>query len=346
MKLALVAALLALSALAAAYSPEHTGEDWQSQSAADKQDTLYSQVVADTTPYGWYSTARLLELFIEDMGTTFDSVMDDMPSQALGVEERPKLIHSVGAVAECKFVSNGQHSYTGLFKGASNGFLRLSHAKAPETNPPNTVPGFGLKFLRTGVSSGNIMAMYSLTGQTSFNFFEHDFTNHAPDRDRSTLSAVNQKLFSTFGKASQWPTLLGLSDFARWDEDGNEEAEPNFPFRLVFHPSTAVHTLFPSGPQQGDTYFIDQFEQQLRPGLIYHVYAQATPLSDDVDYIGDLIATSKFSGSNYGDKDMFYQHTRMEADIALRPEWKDPMDQILADQRAVTSGYVYPDLAF
>ena len=40
-------------------------------------------------------------------------------------------------------------------------------------------PGMGLKFLRDGVDSANLVAMYSVDGQPNdWNFFSHDFSNH------------------------------------------------------------------------------------------------------------------------------------------------------------------------
>jgi len=61
---------------------------------------LSNQCFKDFTPYGWYSSLRLAEMFVEDMNLSFDHVGDDMPSQNYGLEQRPKLIHSVGLVAE------------------------------------------------------------------------------------------------------------------------------------------------------------------------------------------------------------------------------------------------------
>ena len=39
----------------------------------------------------------------------------------------------------------------------------------------------GLKFLRDGVDSANLVAMYSVDGQESWNFFKNDFSNHIPE---------------------------------------------------------------------------------------------------------------------------------------------------------------------
>jgi hypothetical protein len=44
-------------------------------------------------------------------------------------------------------------------------------AAEPDTTSEITVPSFGLKFLRDGTDSANIVAEYSVSGQESWNFF-------------------------------------------------------------------------------------------------------------------------------------------------------------------------------
>ena len=60
---------------------------------------------------------------------------------------------------------------------------RLSLALEPDTSKLNTAPGMGLKFLRDGMDSANLVAMYSVDGQESWNFFKNDFSNHIPRFD-------------------------------------------------------------------------------------------------------------------------------------------------------------------
>ena len=50
----------------------------------------------------------------------------------------------------------------------------------PDTGTNRTAPGIGLKFLRDGVDSANMMAMFSVEGQESWNFFKNNFSNHIP----------------------------------------------------------------------------------------------------------------------------------------------------------------------
>jgi hypothetical protein len=93
---------------------------------------------------------------------------------------RAKLIHSQGVVAKVKLdVTNGDSPFTGLFKsGADYGLIRLSLAGKASTT--HMTPGFGLKFLRDGIDSANLVAMYRLAGQDNLNFFANDFSNHIP----------------------------------------------------------------------------------------------------------------------------------------------------------------------
>jgi hypothetical protein len=76
---------------------------------------------------------------------------------------RVKFIHAIGAVAKVKFLSYGNHPYSGIFKGADQGLIRFSSAATPTKTQP-MVPGFGLKFLRDGKDSANLVAMYSVDG--------------------------------------------------------------------------------------------------------------------------------------------------------------------------------------
>ena len=103
------------------------------------------------------------------MAPTFDTVADAMPDTWGGFKSgmfhstRTKYIHSVGVVSKCKFVSTGEHQYTGIFEGADFGFCRLSSAIKPNDMQPLT-PGLSVKFLRNGTSSANVVALNSING--------------------------------------------------------------------------------------------------------------------------------------------------------------------------------------
>ncbi len=97
---------LALSLLIAAYASasswEKFGASYESQSAAAKQAELWREIAVNPTTYGWYSSVSLGQLFVEDMTTTIGWTGDTFQDGWLG--PRKKLIHSVGSVAQVKFV--------------------------------------------------------------------------------------------------------------------------------------------------------------------------------------------------------------------------------------------------
>jgi len=320
------------------------GPAWQHQTAASKQTILDATIRNDTTSQSWPSTLELAELFIEDMNLSFDTEGDDMPEQLF--QRRPKLIHSVGVVADAQWkVVPNSLGYTGIFEsGCSRMYVRLSLAREPDTSPGGYTPGLSMKLLRNGVPSGNMFAMYSLQGQDSWNFFDHDLTNHVPDLS-DNAAFILKELRSTFAKASAWPVMIGTSNLALYDETGKNATSPNFPFRLVFHPTTALHNAFPDAPQQP---FTDVLVKGLaNPGPLYNVYAVVNP-NDPIDqfvHIATISTTTPVTTTNFGDKYMFFEHTRVEDDFIYRPDWADPATQIMAYQRTI-DGYTYTDLPF
>mmetsp|Transcript_5 Transcript_5/g.12 ORF Transcript_5/g.12 Transcript_5/m.12 type:complete len:93 (-) Transcript_5:448-726(-) len=90
-------------------------------------------------------------------------------------------------------------------------------------------PGMGVKFLRDGADSANFVAMYSVDGQDSLNWFANDFENHIPD----ATSIALKPLESRFSTATKWIQTVGLSDMASITQDGTQES-PNFPWLLRF----------------------------------------------------------------------------------------------------------------
>jgi len=88
-------------------------------------------------------------------------------------DNRVKTFHGVGNVAKATWVSQGNHPYTGIFKGGDAGIIRLSSTFPVDNARQHMSPGVSLKFLRDSIDSANIIAEYSFDGQLSLNFFEH-----------------------------------------------------------------------------------------------------------------------------------------------------------------------------
>ena len=136
---------------------------------------------------------------------------DEMPWEGLVFHDyREKLIHSVGVVGTVEWKSVGSHPYTGVFKGSNNAIIRLSLAAEPDEAKIKTTPGFGLKFLRDGVDSGNMVAMFAVDGQQSWNFFKNNFTNHIPPLASAALAPLGMK----FATATKNVAQVGLSNMA------------------------------------------------------------------------------------------------------------------------------------
>jgi hypothetical protein len=235
---------------------------------------------------------------------------------------RNKYIHTVGNTAKVKFVPVSNNlGFTGIFQGADYGYVRLSAAIQPDytkTKSPiklgNFAPGLGLKFLRDGVPSANLVAMWSVDGQDTWNFFQHEFTTHISDPTTTGPKVLAEK----FKAATPLITSVGLSDFAQYGQDGKLISSPKFPFGLVFKPNPTLQSQYSND-------FTEVFTAQLQriPAgtTLYSVHAIAEPNSAPV-LIGNLVLQSNPTTSYFGDKYMFFKHQDMQEDVKLRPEWK------------------------
>jgi hypothetical protein len=309
-------------------------------SAYAKDAAIWTYLTSDTTPGDWYSQLQIAEIFVESASTTFEYVGDDMPKQGpFNLETRKKLIHTVGPIAKVEFVSTGNHPYTGLFTGASYGYLRFSLAVKPDpTAERGFTPGIGIKWLRDGLPSTNAMAMYSLLGQKSFNFFEHDLTNHVPDLGPG--ASLPQKLLEKkFATASAWPTMVGIAEWARFTQDGKPVANVNAPYRLVFHPTTAIHYQFPN---QTSLTLGQQLSVLKKGTTVYELYAVDRPFGTPVK-IGVVNLKTSPTSSHFGDRGLFFEHSPMEYDLSFHPEWIAGAAQEIAEQ-SQKDNWVFPDL--
>ena len=238
------------------------------------------------------------------MKPTFEVQGDELPnSWPWGT--RKKLIHSVGTVAKAEWRSVGNHPYTGIFKGATTGYARLSFAAEPNCTKDNTKPGLSVKFLRDGHDSANFVAMYSVDGQESWDFFANDFSNHIPAAGAALLPLAAK--FATYTKYVQ---QVGLSDFASYGEDGSHD-DPVFPFQLIFRPSGQIHfdASAPSDSKNGCT-FTDNLEGIPAGSVLYHVFALDAPteLGGTETYIADLATSTNMTTTKWGDENMYFRH--------------------------------------
>jgi hypothetical protein len=293
---------------------EVKGDTYMKKSAIEKSALIWKNVQENSSPADWFSTIRLLGIFAEGMCPSFTAPGDELPYTNWIMGYRKKYIHTVGAIGKVNWVSKGKHPYTGLFKGATHGYVRLSLAAAPEKSPPQTAPGLAVKFLRDGIDSGNFVAMFGVDGQKSWNFFKNDFWNHiAPP-----ASSLLMKLGAKFATATNNIQQVGLSDFAKYGNDGKEEKVVTFPYKLRFHR--------PGGDKEYQDEYHGDFLDDLRKvetGVLYQVWAMDKPkeLGGTESHIADLELTSKLQTSKWGDEKMFFRHQDMGADLVIHPEW-------------------------
>jgi len=284
-------------------------------SSSEKMEKIWSNCLENSKPLDWFGNFKMVGLLLERMCPTFQAPGDELPYEGWMTGYRDKYIHTVGAVGQVEWRSTGNHSYTGIFEGSSNGIARLSFAAKPGKDPPITAPGMGLKFLRDGMDSANLVAMFSVNGQESWNFFKNNFSNHIPEIDSSQVVGA-----AKFASATRQIRQVGLSDWGRFGEDGGLTSNPVFPFRLRFEPT-------------GDIQFSDAYKQPFTEDLktipqgttLYRVFAMDKPseLGGEERNIGDLVLVSDMVTSNWADKRLFFRHQDMEEDLELRPHWRE-----------------------
>jgi len=315
--------LTSVTLLVIASSLSHGAEEVSSpeyiaKTASEKSDLIWANVMEDTTPGEWYGLLEMPHIFAEDMCETFRAPGDELPFEDGIITDgtRWKLIHSVGTVGKVEWRDLGGHSYSGIFTGATNGYVRFSLAKEPAPPALETAPGLGLKFLRDGIDSANLVAMYSVNGQESWNFFKNDFTTHIGPGGLELLP-----LQVKFSEATNYVQYSALSNWGQYGEDGVEVTDSMlFPYMLRFKPSGEIN--FP------DEYVNDWLEdlKSIPQGTtLYQVWAFDKPEElDGVEtHIADLVLTSEMTTSVWGDKHLFFRHQDMAEDVALYPEWDD-----------------------
>jgi hypothetical protein len=303
---------------AMAYNGPANGPLYESQKASEKNDFIWSKVIADESKGTWPSTLSLAKLFLESMSPSVDYVSDEFPAG------RQKLIHSVGVAAQCSFewdeAAVSKLGYTGLFQKATYGTIRASSAIQPKfgggkAEDSSFVPGVGFKFFRDGVHSADFVAMHLLKPWDTWNWFKYPLSNHLSSKNLPTAQNLLAKKFST---VSNWAPFVGLSDFARYSEDGIAEAKPVSPFQLVLYPNPDLTAKYTD--DFTDDYFT-QFTRDIPAGtVLYSIWAIDAPGAAPVA-IGKVVTKTAFTPSKYADNTLFLKHTAYEEDLALHPEW-------------------------
>ena len=96
------------------------------------------------------------------------------------------------------------------------------------------------------------------------------------------------------------------SNYYEYDQDGNFEEHPDFPFKIDLYPDAEL--TFKSGKPASMKEFIGQFEALPSGTKLYSMKAIQNP--DDVDgfLLGDIITTDQCVSSYFGDTRMHFRH--------------------------------------
>ena len=133
---------------------------------------------------------------------------------------RFKINHAQGVVAQISWEDVGGHGYTGIYGGGSDlGIIRMSEGNflLPGNEIPGLTPTLAVKFLIDGRDSVNLLANTSFDPSNSFNFFADDFRTIIPNfRDDCLQDTIGAK----FIQATREIGAIGLSEFARWETNG------------------------------------------------------------------------------------------------------------------------------
>lgn len=201
--------------------------EYLAQSASCKKRQIWKKITADTRINRWFDGPDLMPLFTQDMNLSFDHTGDTMP------EGRVKMTHPRGVSLKVAFLPTSDSPYTGIFRGAKHGIMRISETVRTNPEVPQTSPGFGIKFLRDGMDSADTVTMFSFDGQPSFNYFANRWSTHLNE-------PINECSRQTIGKklAETTPHIGAMSvmNWGQYTEEGIEESEPLWPFLLEFEP--------------------------------------------------------------------------------------------------------------
>jgi hypothetical protein len=291
-------------------------ENYKEWDACDKESLLWTNGALRTE----YDAGERPGLVPVDIGGLIDTVLwekvnrkDDVAP--LGYE---KPIHAHGVMATTTFEPAPGHPYTGVFKGAECGLLRLSVTGDP--NDRGFAPGLAWKVFVDGKNSRNVSALYTLSGQGgNHDFFANELSQYVDKEVNETLGTT-----ALFSLVSTKPTTLSVSKMAKVKADGTTESSVVSPTQIYFVPRPEVKDLFSSAVHD----FRDDLESLPEGTPIYDVYATnmsirtsiipyfhkkyAKQRRDSAVKVGTIRLSSEFISSAFGDGGVFFRHQRVE----------------------------------
>jgi len=277
---------------------EFQSEAYVKSSAVEKRERLWEVVSAQPYPKlppakrsSTGSLFRVLKLAV--MRKAFEVDADVRPP-------REKSFHPFGTVGKVRFVADGQHDFTGIFKSGAIGLARLSVALSAKDFAPSTA----FKFLIDGKPSRNLLLDQSIDKQTSRDFFERSPNNVTLWPRLFPMSFIwyfINAVLSSIAPVLEQP----LDHIASVTSDGQEVADFNAPYRVYCVAPGDVH-------HPPDT--TEDFRTllgRITPGtVLFRVFANRTKTDPEMIYVGYVETESHFVASEFGDRVLSLRHFR------------------------------------
>ena len=290
--------------------------DYDQWAACDKQELLWVNGVKRTT----YPAGQLPAIPDVDTGGLINRILWDKVSYVGDVAPvgYSKPIHPHGAVAKVAFNATANHPFTGVFKGNECGLLRMSVTGDPAKR--GVQPGLAWKTFIDGKRSENVSALYTLTGQgNNYNLFANELSQYVRPEANDTLGST-----ILFSLVTTKPTQLMVNDMAEVNSNGTAVANAKSPTQIYFVPSADVKNRFstaahdfrtdllslPAGTKLYDVYATDKAIQNSIFSSIAARYA--TERRNSAVKVGEIVLTSEFVASAFGDSGIFFKHQRFE----------------------------------
>jgi hypothetical protein len=292
-------------------SPASIPANYEELRACEKQEVLWDKAVAsahrELPAHSKFGIPQLIGMSVQEIGLKGTLHSDFSPPGW------KKYLHRRGVLAKVKLVPRSL-KYTGVFQGADCALLRLSLTYRPTGVRP-VAPGLALKVLRDGVPSANVSALVSLEGQEKdFNFFKHPMSNIVPVSDGLGQKLVNR----IFRRVSGYPEELAVNDMATVDALGKKTETVVSPRQIFFvpHPelkfSSEEHDVredileIPAGRT---IYQVRILSEKFRD-YDYSKYSASDvdAFVKDSEHVADLVTTSEFLASEFGDGGIFFRH--------------------------------------
>merc|ERR1719215_1619684 len=132
------------------------------------------------------------------------------------------------------------------------------------------LPGLSLKFPRSGQLSAD-MVLLSTEGPLKFtNYFASEMSNHASPP--AALQALQK-----FQQASGCISMVGLSDFCRFDQDGADVRSLHFPFELLMQPQNPKLIQQDPNATDANVELLSKLSNIAQGSVLFNIFTKASP---------------------------------------------------------------------